>query len=394
MTKGTRLRIMCHSDTTPRGSAGTGRRARLRTVCRKACGFESHLPHEPSSAGDLSARQYSPHLLNYQPPSTSPRPKSLLHFPQTGADAEVGGRGVRTRALVAEFLNSRYAKGLSSITIEWYRAHLERFASFHTNLPRKPQEIESFLVTTKGEPETKHAYFRAIRAFFNFVCSRYEVPNPMAKVEAPRCPEKVMPTLEADQLLKLLEAARSERDHAVLTLFIDSGIRSSELATLRKDKVKQETIVVKGKSGEREVAISEETRLLLLDLATRTEGDYVFCGRKGPLTRSGVYKIVRDCMEKAGLGGPKLGGHRIRHAFGTNFLGGGGDIRHLQVLMGHRRIGTTQKYARLLSNSVIARHHQFTPLKLAHGAAQASLFHSEVVKQAEEILLNKGKEQK
>ncbi|GAJ04485.1 unnamed protein product [marine sediment metagenome] len=143
----------------------------------------------------------------------------------------------------------------------------------------------------------------------------------MAKMHAPRVKKKIRATLEPGEEMRLLESVPESnlRDRAILTLFVDSGIRSSELTGLRPQDIGMETVRVSGKTGEREVPISEETRrLLILTIAEHGKGDYVFRGHKGALTRHGVYSIVSAYMRKAGIQGPKLGSHRIRHGFGKD----------------------------------------------------------------------------
>jgi len=294
---------------------------------------------------------------------------------------------MKTLAAVDEFLRSRQAGNLSTITIAWYRGKLQLFARSCPKLPKKPGPIEEHLATIKGAPETRHAQFRALRAFFKFLNQRYKLPNPMTKVDSPRCPKKVMATLEPGEMMRLLASSSSSlRDNALLTLLIDTGIRTSEAAGLRKKDIKESTITVRGKTGEREIPISEETRRLLLALIT-DKSEYVFNGHKGPLGRHGVYRIVRACMGEAGIYGPKLGGHRLRHAFGKGYLVSGGDLRSLQQIMGHANITTTEKYASLTLDDTIKKHHQFTPLRLAHAAAQESLFDTEqALEEAEKIL--------
>lgn len=304
---------------------------------------------------------------------------------------------MRTQAAINEFLQSRIAHNLTRVTIQWYDDRLQPFARSRPELPEEPGPIEEFIANTPGAPETKHAQFRALRALYRFINQRHEkIPNPMVKVVPPRCPKKVMATLEPDQAMRLLSSASNLRDRALLTLLIDTGMRSSEAAGLRKQDVKINTVTVRGKSGEREIPISEETRrLLLLLISTDGEDQFVFHGHNGPLSRYGLYRIVRAHMEKAGIDTPKLGGHRIRHAFGKGYLVNGGDVRSLQQMMGHANISTTEKYASLNLTDTIAKHNKFTPLRSAHAAAQESLFDtSQAVRQAETILTEARKEQR
>lgn len=300
---------------------------------------------------------------------------------------------MKTLAAIDDFLQSRHARHLSPITIDWYDQKLGTFAARFRKLPLKPEPLEKFLADISGEPETKHAYYRALKALYCFVCKRHRWSNPMQLIDAPSCPKKVMPTLEAEDEMRLLNSASDLRARAILTLFVDSGIRTGELAGLRKQDIKVYTVTVRGKTGEREVPISEETRRLLLALIAQDnkDGEYVFYGHKGVLSRHGMYRIVRTHMEKAGITGPKLGGHRIRHAFGKGYLVNGGDIRSLQQIMGHANITTTQKYASLNLNDVITKHNTFTPLRAAHAAAQESFFDTaKAIKEAEDIVTGKG----
>jgi len=299
-------------------------------------------------------------------------------------------RTIRTAQALREFLDSRIASNLSPRTIEWYEDRLLPFAKSCPNLPRRPEPIESFLASVQGSPETKRDSFNALRTFFRFVSQRHRIPNPMEAVTPPRRPKTRMATLEANELMLLLQPADNLRDRAILTLITDNGMRAGEVCSLLKHNIKQETVLVCGKTGWREVPISEETRELLLQVAAQSADDYVFHDDRGkPISRFSIYRIVRKHMEKAGIKGPKLGSHRIRHAFGKNFLVQGGDLRSLQEIMGHTDVKTTQKYATLNLTDIIKKHQKFSPLKAVHAAEQESLFTSEALKEAEEILRRK-----
>jgi len=298
---------------------------------------------------------------------------------------------MRTELALSEFISSRIASNLSPRTIEWYEDRLRPFARLCPKLPRQAGPIESFLTTVSGSPETKRDSFNALKTFFRFICKRHRMPNPIDAVNPPRHPKTRMATLEANELMRLLNSAQDARDRAILTLIMDNGVRAGEVCSLLKHNIKEETVVVYGKTGWREAPISDETRHLLLQVAATSSDEYVFHDdHNKPISRFTIYRIVREHMEKAGIKGPKLGSHRIRHAFGKNFLVEGGDLRSLQEIMGHTDIKTTQKYASLNLTDVIKKHRQFSPLRGVHAAAQESLFTSEALKEAEEIL--RGKE--
>ncbi len=294
---------------------------------------------------------------------------------------------MRTEIALGEFLATRISANLSPATIEWYKDRLLPFAKSCLDFPRRPEPVEQFLATVQGSPETRWDCYRALKTFFRFMSSRHRIPNPMDAIKPPRHGKLLMATLESNELMRLLQCAQKPMDRAILTLIMDNGVRSGEVCSLLKHNIKQETVVVCGKTGWREVPVSEETRRLLLQIAALSPDDYVFHGQKGPITRSTIYAIVRRHMEKAGIKGPKLGPHRIRHAFGKNYLMDGGDLRSLQEIMGHADIKTTEKYASLNLTDIISKHRKFTPLKAAHAAAQESFFANEaVLREAEEIL--------
>jgi len=298
-----------------------------------------------------------------------------------------------TELAVREFIASRIAANLSPATISWYEDRLLPFARSCLALPRRPEPIEEFLGTIQGSPETRWDYYRALKTFFKFMSSRHRLPNPMDAIKPPRRPKTLMATLEASELMRLLQSAEEPRDRAILTLIMDNGVRAGEVCSLLKHNIKQESVVVHGKTGWREVPISDETRWLLLRVAAKSPDEHVFYGHKGPITRHLIYAIVRRHMEKADIKGPKLGPHRIRHAFGKNYLVEGGDLRSLQEIMGHADVKTTEKYATLNLTDIIKKHRKFSPLRAAHAAAQESLFDKDsILKEAELILTRKEAE--
>lgn len=296
---------------------------------------------------------------------------------------------MRTQAAIENFLHNRRALNRRPRTIEWYESNLKRFASCYPELPMEPEPIEEFLGGITGEPETKDGYYRSLKALYRFICKRRRLLNPMELIDRPTCHEKVMPTLEPREMMKMLNLAQNLRDRTILSIFIDNGARCSEIATLRRQNITEFTIKVEGKTGQREIPISDETRRLLLALdASNKHSEYLFCDSEGqPVSRHVIYRLIRKFMIKAGINGPKQGSHRIRHAFGKNYLVNGGDVRSLQAIMGHKRISTTQKYTSLNLTDIIAKHRQFTPLRAAHAAAQESFFDtSQALKEAEAII--------
>ena len=298
--------------------------------------------------------------------------------------------GMKTADAVVLFLDNCRLRGLSVSTIKNYSQQLRYFEGVFPELPTTPEDIERFLASRGGSntPETVHSYFRSLRASYNFLERRHGIANPMhrGQVQPPKVKPKVMPTLEATDINLLAIYSNSQRNdalwglcrddgtqnsevgnlirnNALIVLFIDTGIRSGEAVSLKRDNIKEGYIVVEGKVGQRAVPISDFTRTLLLRLPKYDDG-YVFHGHSGRLTRSGVYCIVKKALQQIGITDKKLGAHRLRHTFGRHWLTLGGDLRSLQIIMGHSNIHTTEKYTSLAMSDVMSKHQEYSPTKL------------------------------
>lgn len=277
---------------------------------------------------------------------------------------------MRTRTAIQQFLASRKAMGLSPRTITWYRALLEPFSRMNGRLPEDPGSIEGFLGALNASDETRHGYYRALRAFYRWISRRHALANPIDDIGVPRRRKKTPWSLTMAELGFLLVAPLSARDRTLICLLIDTGIRIGEAMNLVRDDILEETIIVSGKTGEREVPISAETKEQLLSLGESP----LFQGTKGPLTRSGAYRIVHVAMVRAGISARKWGPHTLRHTFGRQYILAGGDLVSLQRIMGHSDIKTTRIYAELDLRDVTHQHHRFTPLKIALAGSQVEMW--------------------
>jgi len=274
---------------------------------------------------------------------------------------------MKTIEAIGMFLANCELRNLSARTLEQYSQQLSYLSKFFEELPTKAEDIETVLVSLINvTQETKHFYFSTYRTFYNFLEKRHKTDNPMLDVTPPRMKNKIMPTLEMSDigLLSVFtkdDTPKHKRDKALISLLLDTGIRSGEAVNLKRSNIHEEEgyIIAEGKVGERIVPISASVVKLLLELPT--EDGYVFYGQRGRLTRNGVYEIVKKYLLKIGITGAKLGGHRLRHTFGRQYLVLGGDLRSLQMIMGHSNISTTTKYANLAIEDVIQKHHKYTP---------------------------------
>jgi site-specific recombinase XerD len=157
--------------------------------------------------------------------------------------------------IIEQFLKSR-RDGVSLGTIDFYRKYLTKSLPM-LGLTPKPNSIQSYIVSLKCSVGGKHAYFRAISIFFNWLYSPKsgsdysDKLNPITMVEAPKRPKLILPSLSKEQVQLLIEKAHSTRDKAIIALFTESGLRLSELLNIKLPDISWEsrTIRVLGKGN-------------------------------------------------------------------------------------------------------------------------------------------------
>ncbi len=200
----------------------------------------------------------------------------------------------------------------------------------------------------------------ALRSFFRFlVLSGYLKKDATTQLTTPStwlALPKFLTVAEAEALLQAPDEKkpRGLRDRAMLEVLYGSGLRVTELATLKTAEINLDDgfLVCRGKGGKERIvplgrssckAIKrylEEVRPLA-DAGGREE---LFLSRRGrPFTRQGVWKLLRQHAAKAGLSA-KISPHVLRHSFATHLLERGADLRSVQLMLGHSQITTTQIY--------------------------------------------------
>ncbi len=303
---------------------------------------------------------------------------------------------MKTQAAIAEFMISR--GGLRPKTQHEYRKHLLYFQESFPDLPTAPQPIQSWLNGLRrqqGEEalavETIHARVRTIRTFYAQIHLWHpDIPNPMPMIRPPRLQPKAMRTFADEELYRLFSLPLPPKEYALITLFLDVGPRANECANLTWDDLIPGYAVLRGKTGERVVPLSETTYRRLQALRDGTGSGHVFLGKRGPLTYEGIYKLVRRLCNQAGISGRRCSPHTFRRTFGTNYAAAEGcDPKVLQDIMGHKDFKTTLGYIQNNPRRMAQNHQRCTPLKLVAAAAQGSFFGSQAIKEAEAILKEK-----
>ena len=141
---------------------------------------------------------------------------------------------MKNRDYIDVFLFSRQAKGLSPVTVRWYREILTRFNNtFPGAPPVKPEQIEIFLANCPGKDERRHGYYRALKCFYRFLQRRFNYPNPILFIDAPKIIKKDPSVFTPKELYLLLQFPHSSIVKAALTYLIDTGCRLGECHNLK-----------------------------------------------------------------------------------------------------------------------------------------------------------------
>lgn len=255
-----------------------------------------------------------------------------------------------TRTAVSEFILSRTSANLSTETIRWYRGILNAFTEFYPKLPRKERDIELFLSACTAGDERQHGYFRALRAFYNYLETRHHKKNLVRFIGEPQTDKKLPRPLSPEKLNQLLCFPHPRRTKAVLFFLANTGVRLSELVTLQPEDF-DETLWgysarVTGKTGTRVIPVSHSVYTMVI-------GEIPF-----KMTTGRMSHIVTAAFRDAHVPGSAI---NLRHTFGTLWEGSE-DV--LQMIMGHSKYSTTQIYRHLRIKVLSEQHAKYNPLKL------------------------------
>jgi site-specific recombinase XerD len=280
----------------------------------------------------------------------------------TGADM----RTITLEKGLATFLNALAGKNRSAATIRAYQTDIQQFLAFlhANNLSMKtPEDVEKvdvleYLSHCAKRELTGIARARkmsAIREYFRFLEGVGVITkSPTTGIETPKREKNGRQVLRSDEYTKMLSlAGANPRDYAILQVFLQTGIRVSELANLKIEDIDfiKPAITVRGKgSVEREIALEKKgVHALKSYLAVRVESfsNRVFLNYLGePISERGIRKLVVKYRKDAGIT-KKASCHTLRHTFATYKAQKGVSAYQLQQWLGHANLNTTQIYVHL-----------------------------------------------
>ena len=225
------------------------------------------------------------------------------------------------------------------------------------------------VVTDYGiSPASRARKLSAIKSFYKYLTVRTKQmqENPVADLEYPKLRKSLPKYLTLEQsaaLLKAVSGTNEKRDYAILMLFLNCGIRRSELVGLNVSDVYEDRIRVVGKGNkERFVYFGSACRKAIdayMEIRNKvilTDNRALFGSRNGNrISTDAVHRLVKKALLQAGLDTTQFSAHKLRHTAATMMLSGGVDVKTVQEVLGHENLNTTQIYT----------HIENTELKLA-----------------------------
>lgn len=208
---------------------------------------------------------------------------------------------------------------------------------------------------------TKARKMASLRSYFKYLHSIVKLipENPALNLETPKINSRLPVALtlnESKNLLSSISGSNEKRDYAILTLFLNCGLRLSELISINIDKIKGDTLTVIGKGN-------KERTIYLNDVCVKAIEDYLevrqdpkpghenalfISNRKTRFSQKGIQHMLDKYLIEAGLSGKGYSPHKLRHTAATlMYQYGHVDIRALQEILGHESISTTQIYTHI-----------------------------------------------
>jgi integrase/recombinase XerC len=216
-------------------------------------------------------------------------------------------------------------------------------------------------------PTTRLHVHKVLDVFYGFANQRFGIPNPVAKVQKPRVKPKEPVCLSKNQVESLLQAVRTDRERALLYLYLGQGLRLSEALRMDIKDIGEGFLNIKGKERDESIPLLPEVRDALLKLADgRGPNAPVIIGKRGRLGMDMVEQNIKTLFRRAGVEGVQQSPKIFRSTFSSMVLAAGCDIYIVKRLLRHS-MGwdvTHQHYIHLTNKDLLERLERYSPLRL------------------------------
>lgn len=204
-----------------------------------------------------------------------------------------------------------------------------------------------------------------IRSFYNYLANKVHLirENPVKDIDSPKLKKSLPKYLTLDQSVELLDSVdgkNQERDYCILTLFLNCGLRISELVGLNLKDIQDDALRVLGKGNKIRILYLNDAcqdalkRYLAVrrPIAGRDSNALFLSSRNERISRSTVHAMVKKRLSAAGIDESEYSSHKLRHTAATLMLQNGVDVRAVQEVLGHDHLNTTQIYTHIDNDSL------------------------------------------
>ena len=212
---------------------------------------------------------------------------------------------------------------------------------------------------------TRARKIATLRSFFNYLTQKAHLleENPVKELDSPKLKKTLPKYLTLDESIELLEnvdGANRERDYCILTIFLNCGLRISELIGLNLSDIQDEALRVLGKGNKVRIVYLNDACLAALEqyLAVRRpitghdQNALFLSSRNQRVSRSTVHALVKKHLSHAGLDSTQYSTHKLRHTAATLMLQNGVDVKAVQEVLGHEHLNTTEIYTHIDNESL------------------------------------------
>ena len=249
-----------------------------------------------------------------------------------------------------------FAATVTLTDIYGYMTYLSRDRIQHQNSPNSEYGLNAASRARK---------IATIRSFYNYLTNKMHLlrENPVKDMDSPKLKKTLPKYLTLDESIQLLNAVdgkNQERDYCILTLFLNCGLRISELVGLNLSDIQEDALRVLGKGNKVRIIYLNDACKDALDrwLAVRRpitgkdQNALFLSSRNERISRSMVHAMVKKRLGEAGIDSTQYSSHKLRHTAATLMLQNGVDVRAVQEVLGHDHLNTTEIYTHIDNESL------------------------------------------
>lgn len=244
-----------------------------------------------------------------------------------------------------------FVKNITLTDIYGYMTYLSRDRVQHQNSSKSDYGLNAASRARK---------IATIRSFYNYLTNKVHLiaDNPVKNIDSPKTMKTLPKYLTLDESIQLLQSVdgkNRERDFCILTLFLNCGLRISELVGLNTNDMQDDALRILGKGNKvRIVYLNDACKDALRQyqavrrpIAGRDQNALFLSEQNKRISRSGVHALVKKHLSQAGLDSAQYSSHKLRHTAATLMLQNGVDVKAVQEVLGHEHLNTTEIYTHI-----------------------------------------------